>query len=221
MHGGRDKSELSQEDLTALENGLPNLLRHVSNIKDVYGLPCVVAVNRFPTDTDAEMALVIEECRALGVNTVESQVWAKGGEGGEELAKEVIRLCEEPNTFDYAYGLEGSIESKIETIAKRIYRADGVEFEPEAQAEIDRLTALGYSNLPVCMAKTQYSFSDDAKKLSAPEGFTVTVRKVKISAGAGFIVVLTGNILTMPGLPKVPAAENIDVDENGVISGLF
>jgi len=221
MHGGRDKSELGQEDLVALENGLPNLLRHVSNIKDVYGLPCVVAVNRFPTDTDAEMALVIEKCRALGVNTVESQVWAKGGEGGEELAKEVVRLCEEPNNFEFAYGLEGSIESKIETIAKRIYRADGVAFEPEAQAEIDRLTALGYSNLPVCMAKTQYSFSDDAKKLSAPEGFTVTVRKVKISAGAGFIVVLTGNILTMPGLPKVPAAENIDVDENGVISGLF
>ncbi|MBR5261610.1 MAG: formate--tetrahydrofolate ligase, partial [Oscillospiraceae bacterium] len=209
MHGGRDKSELGQEDLVALENGLPNLLRHVSNIKDVYGLPCVVAVNRFPTDTDAEMALVIEKCRALGVNTVESQVWAKGGEGGEELAKEVVRLCEEPNNFEFAYGLEGSIENKIETIAKRIYRADGVEFEPEAQAEIDRLTALGYSNLPICMAKTQYSFSDDAKKLSAPEGFTVTVRKVKISAGAGFIVVLTGNILTMPGLPKVPAAENI------------
>ena len=221
MHGGLAKTDLGREDLGALEAGLPNLLRHVSNIVNVYKLPCVVAVNRFPTDTDAEISLVIEKCRALGVRTVLSTVWADGGAGGTELAEEVVRLCELPNDFSFSYLLEDSIEDKITAVVRRIYGGDGVTFAPAASKEIARLTALGYSDLPVCMAKTQYSFSDDPTKLGAPEGFTVTVRNVKVSAGAGFIVALTGDIMTMPGLPKVPAAQRIDVDENGRISGLF
>ena len=221
MHGGRAKTELGQEDLEALEKGIPNLLRHVSNIKNVYKLPCVVAVNRFPTDTDAEIALVIEKCKALGVNVVLSTVWAEGGKGGMALAEEVVRLCEEKNDFSFSYELDDSIEEKIEKVVKRVYGGDGVTFAPAAKKEIEKLTALGYDKLPVCIAKTQYSFSDDMTKLGAPTGFTVTVRNVKVSAGAGFIVVLTGDIMTMPGLPKVPAAEKIDVDENGKITGLF
>ena len=221
MHGGLAKEELKEEDLQALEKGLPNLLRHVSNIKNVYSLPVVVAVNRFPTDTDAEIALVIRKCRELGVNTVLSDVWAKGGEGGEELAREVVRLCGEQHDFRFCYDEKAPIKEKIESIVTRIYGGKDVAYTPEAEAEIARLSELGFGRLPVCMAKTQYSFSDDAKKLGAPEGFTVTVRTVKVSAGAGFVVVLTGNILTMPGLPKVPAAENIDVTEDGRIVGLF
>ena len=221
LHGGVSKTELGEENLRALEAGLPNLLRHVSNIKNVYKLPCVVAVNRFPTDTDTEIDLVIEKCRELGVNVRLSTVWADGGKGGIELAEEVIKLCEEKNDFTFSYELDSSIEEKIDAIVKKVYGGDGVVFTPEAQSEINRLTSLGYGKLPVCMAKTQYSFSDDATKLGAPSGFTVTVRKIKVSAGAGFIVALTGNIMTMPGLPKVPAAERIDVDENGKISGLF
>ena len=221
MHGGVAKTDLGTENLEALDKGIPNLLRHVSNIKDVYGLPCVVAVNRFPTDTDAEIDLVIEKCRALGVNVVLSTVWAEGGKGGMELAREVVRLCEEPHEFKFSYSLEGSIEDKIAAIVKNIYRGDGVVIAPAAKKEIDKLTALGFDKLPVCMAKTQYSFSDDMTKLGAPEGFTVTVRNVKVSAGAGFIVALTGDIMTMPGLPKSPAAERIDVDDDGKISGLF
>lgn len=221
MHGGLAKTDLGREDLGALEAGLPNLLRHVSNIVNVYKLPCVVAVNRFPTDTDAEISLVIEKCRALGVRTVLSTVWADGGAGGTELAEEVVRLCELPNDFSFSYPLEDSIEDKIAAVVRRIYGGDGVTFAPAASKEIARLTALGYGDLPVCMAKTQYSFSDDPAKLGAPEGFTVTVRNVKVSAGAGFIVALTGDIMTMPGLPKAPAAQRIDVDENGRISGLF
>ena len=221
MHGGLLKEELKEENLQALEKGLPNLLRHVSNIRNVYGLPAVVAVNRFPTDTDAEIALVIRKCRELGVNTVLSDVWAKGGEGGEELAREVVRLCEEENTFRFCYDEKAPVKEKIERIVTRIYGGKDVAYTPEAEEEIARLSALGFGQLPVCMAKTQYSFSDDAKKLGAPEGFTVTVRTVKVSAGAGFLVALTGNILTMPGLPKVPAAENIDVTEDGRIVGLF
>ena len=221
MHGGLAKTDLGREDLGALEAGLPNLLRHVSNIVNVYKLPCVVAVNRFPTDTDAEISLVIEKCRAMGVRTVLSTVWADGGAGGTELAEEVVRLCELPNDFSFSYPLEDSIEDKITAVVRRIYGGDGVTFAPAASKEIARLTALGYGDLPVCMAKTQYSFSDDPAKLGAPEGFTVTVRNVKVSAGAGFIVALTGDIMTMPGLPKAPAAQRIDVDENGRISGLF
>ena len=221
MHGGLLKEELKEENLQALEKGLPNLLRHVSNIRNVYGLPAVVAVNRFPTDTDAEIALVIRKCRELGVNTVLSDVWAKGGEGGEELAREVVRLCEEENAFRFCYDEKTPVKEKIERIVTRIYGGKDVAYTPEAEEEIARLSALGFGQLPVCMAKTQYSFSDDAKRLGAPEGFTVTVRTVKVSAGAGFLVALTGNILTMPGLPKVPAAENIDVTEDGRIVGLF
>ncbi len=221
MHGGLAKTELGTEDLAALEKGIPNLLRHVSNITDVYRLPCVVAVNRFPTDTDAEIALVIEKCKALGVNVVLSTVWAEGGNGGMALAEEVVRLCEKPNDFSFSYELDGSIEDKIDAIVRRVYGGVGVTFTAEAKKELAKLTALGFDKLPVCMAKTQYSFSDDMTKLGAPEGFTVTVRNVKVSAGAGFIVALTGSIMTMPGLPKVPAAERIDVDENGKISGLF
>ncbi len=221
MHGGLPKTELGKEDLAALEAGIPNLLRHVSNIKNVYKLPCVVAVNRFPTDTDAEIELVIEKCRALGVNVVLSTVWADGGRGGEELAREVVRLCEEENNFSFSYELDASIEDKIRAIVTRVYGGEAVNFTPAAQKEIARLSSLGFDKLPVCMAKTQYSFSDDAAKLGAPEGFTVTVRNVKVSAGAGFVVALTGDIMTMPGLPKSPAAERIDVDENGKISGLF
>ena len=221
MHGGVAKTELGNENLEALEAGIPNLLRHVSNIKNVYKLPCVVAVNRFPTDTDAEIALVIEKCKALGVNVVLSTVWANGGEGGKALAEEVVRLCEEPNDFSFSYDLDESIEDKILHIVRRVYGGKDVTFAPAAKKDLAKLTALGYDKLPVCMAKTQYSFSDDATKLGAPEGFTVTVRNVKISAGAGFIVALTGDIMTMPGLPKSPAAERIDVDENGKITGLF
>ena len=221
MHGGVAKTELAAENLDALKKGIPNLLRHVSNIKNVYKLPSVVAVNRFPTDTDAEIELIINECKALGVNVVLSDLWAKGGDGGTELAKEVVRLCEEENNFTFSYDTDISIEEKIEAIVKKIYGGDGVAFLPKAKKQIQQLTALGFDKIPVCMAKTQYSFSDDATKLGAPDGFTVTVKNVKVSAGAGFIVALTGDIMTMPGLPKVPAAEKIDVDENGVISGLF
>lgn len=222
MHGGLAKNELGKEDLTALEKGIPNLLRHVSNIKNVYRLPCVVAVNKFPTDTDAEINLVIEKCRELGVNVELSTVWADGGKGGEALAREVVRLCrEEKGDFRFSYELDLSIEDKIKAVVTKIYGGKDVAFTKNAQKQIDSLTKSGFSNLPVCMAKTQYSFSDDPSLLGAPEGFTVTVRNVKVSAGAGFIVVLTGDIMTMPGLPKKPAAENIDVDENGKISGLF
>ena len=222
MHGGLAKSELGTENLEALEKGIPNLLKHLSNIKDVYKLPCVVAINRFPTDTDNEIEFIIEKCKELGVNVILSDVWAKGGEGGIELAKEVVRLCEEEKAdFTFAYELDTTIEEKIDAIVRKIYGGDGVILTPNAKKQIEKLTELGFSNCPVCMAKTQYSFSDDATKLGAPTGFKVTVRNVKISAGAGFIVALTGDIMTMPGLPKSPAAERIDVDENGVISGLF
>lgn len=222
MHGGLDKKELGTEDLTALEKGIPNLLRHVSNIKNVYKLPCVVAVNRFPTDTDAEIDFIIKKCRELGVNTVLSTVWAEGGKGGEELAKEVVRLCEEEKgDFTFSYSDDMTLTEKIEAIVKKVYGGDGINIMPAAQKQIAQLEALGFGKCPVCIAKTQYSFSDDPTKLGAPENFTVTVKNVKVSAGAGFVVVLTGDIMTMPGLPKVPAAEKIDVDENGKISGLF
>lgn len=222
MHGGLAKTELTEQNIPALERGVPNLLRHVSNIKNVFGLPCVVAVNRFPTDTDAEIDFIIEKCRELGVNTVLSTVWADGGRGGEALAREVVRLCEEEKgSFTFAYDADMTIEQKIDAIVRRIYGGDGANIAPAAKKQIARLTELGFGNMPVCMAKTQYSFSDDQTKLGAPTGFTVTVRSVKVSAGAGFIVALTGDIMTMPGLPKVPAAERIDVDENGTISGLF
>ena len=221
MHGGRAKTELNNEDLPALEKGLPNLLRHVHNIKDVYKLPSVVAVNRFPTDTDAEIELVIKKCKELGVNVVLSTVWADGGNGGKALAEEVVRLCEEKNDFTFSYTDDQSIEEKIESVATKVYGGDGVIFTEEAKKQIATLKELGFDKVPVCIAKTQYSFSDDMTKLGAPEGFKITVRSVKVSAGAGFIVVLTGNIMTMPGLPKVPAAEKIDVDENGKITGLF
>ncbi len=221
MHGGTPKTELGAENLESLEKGIPNLLRHVSNIKNVYKLPCVVAVNRFPTDTDAEIALVIEKCKTLGVNVALSTVWAEGGKGGEALAKEVVRLCEEENDFSFSYELDLPIKDKIATVVRRIYGGDGVDFDATAEKSIAKLTELGFDKLPICVAKTQYSFSDDATKLGAPEGFTVKVRDVKVSAGAGFIVVLTGAIMTMPGLPPKPAAERIDVDENGRISGLF
>ena len=222
MHGGLAKTELTEENIPALERGVPNLLRHVSNIKNVFGLPCVVAVNRFPTDTDAEIDFIIEKCRELSVNTVLSTVWADGGRGGEALAREVVRLCEEEKgSFTFAYDADMTIEQKIDAIVRRIYGGDGASIAPAAKKQMARLTELGFGNMPVCMAKTQYSFSDDQTKLGAPTGFTVTVRSVKVSAGAGFIVALTGDIMTMPGLPKVPAAERIDVDENGMISGLF
>ena len=221
MHGGLAKTELNTENLVALEKGLPNLLRHVNNIKNVYKLPSVVAVNRFPTDTDAEIELIIEKCKELGVNVCLSTVWAEGGKGGEELAKEVVRLCEMENGFDFSYDVNDSIEKKLNDIVVKIYGGDGVEFTAEAKKQIDGLNKLGFDKLPVCVAKTQYSFSDDMTKLGAPVGFKVTVRNLKVSAGAGFIVALTGDIMTMPGLPKVPAAEKIDVDENGKITGLF
>lgn len=221
MHGGLSKTELNSEDLTALEKGLPNLLRHVHNIKDVYKLPSVVAVNRFPTDTDAEIELVIKKCKALGVNVVLSTVWADGGKGGEALAKEVVELCEKKNDFTFSYSDDDSIKEKIHNVATKVYGGDGVIFTAEAEKQIKTLEDLGFSNLPVCIAKTQYSFSDDMTLLGAPENFKITVRSIKVSAGAGFIVVLTGNIMTMPGLPKVPAAENIDVTEDGKIVGLF
>ncbi len=221
MHGGVPKTELGAENLTALEAGLPNLLRHVKNITEVYKLPAVVAVNRFPTDTDAEIALVIEKCAELGVKAIMSTVWADGGAGGTELAEEVVRLCELENSFTFSYETDLSIEEKINAVVTKVYGGDGVTFMPAVKKEIAKLTSLGYGNLPVCIAKTQYSFSDDPTKLGAPEGFTVTVKNIKVSAGAGFIVALTGDIMTMPGLPKVPAACGIDVDENGTITGLF
>ena len=220
-NGGVPKAETGKENLEALEKGLPNLLRHVENITTVYKLPCVVAINRFPQDTEAELALVERKCKELGVNVALSEVWGKGGEGGIELAKEVVRLCEQPNDFSFSYELDLPIKDKIEAIVKRIYHGDGVNFTANAEKQIKQLTELGYDKMPICMAKTQYSFSDDPTKLGAPKGFTVTVRNVKVSAGAGFLVALTGEIMTMPGLPKVPAAERIDVDENGKISGLF
>ena len=221
IHGGLDKTQLTHEDLGALAMGMPNLLRHVSNMKDVYGLPTVVAVNRFPTDTDAEIALVRESCRDAGVEAVICDVWARGVEGGIELAGEVVKLCEEPSDFRFAYDPGGSIEDSIRAVVQRVYRGRDIEIQPVAREQIDRLSQLGMAHMPVCIAKTQYSFSDDKKKLGAPEDFTVTVREVKASAGAGFLVVLTGDVLTMPGLPGVPAAEQIDVDDNGKISGLF
>ena len=225
MHGGLAKTELGKEDLDALDRGLPNLLRHVSNVKDVYGLPAVVAVNRFPTDTDREIDLIIRRCRELGVNVVLSTVWAEGGRGGEALAREVVRLCEEntepEKNFRFAYPDDCSVKEKIEAVVKKVYRGAGVTYLPAAEKQIAKLTELGFGKVPVCIAKTQYSFSDDPKKPGAPEGFTVTVKNVRVSAGAGFLVVLTGDIMTMPGLPKVPAAERIDVDEDGRITGLF
>ena len=220
-NGGVPKAETGNENLEALEKGLPNLLRHVENITKVYKLPCVVAINRFPQDTEAELALVERKCKELGVNVALSEVWAKGGEGGVALAEEVIRLCDQPNDFTYSYELDLPIKEKIEAIVKKIYHGDAVNFTANAEKQIKTLTELGYDKMPICMAKTQYSFTDDQTKLGAPEGFTVTVRNIKVAAGAGFLVALTGEIMTMPGLPKVPAAERIDVDENGKISGLF
>ena len=220
-HGGVPKAELNTENLEALEKGLPNLLQHVSNITNVYKLPCVVAINAFPTDTTAELKLVEDKCRELGVNVALSEVWAKGGEGGKALAEEVVRLCEQPNDFSFAYDVNDSIEQKLNDIAKKVYHADGVALTANARKQMAELEALGFDKLPICMAKTQYSFSDDPALLGAPTGFTVTVRNLKVSAGAGFLVALTGDIMTMPGLPKVPAAEKIDVDENGRITGLF
>ena len=220
-HGGVPKAELNNENLPALEKGLPNLLQHVENITKVFGLPCVVAINAFPTDTAAELKLVEDKCRKLGVNVALSEVWAKGGEGGIALAEEVVRLCEQPNDFRFAYDTEDSIEQKLNDIARKVYHANGVELTAGARKQMKELEALGFDKLPICMAKTQYSFSDDAAKLGAPRDFTITVRNLKVSAGAGFLVALTGDIMTMPGLPKVPAAEKIDVDENGKITGLF
>ena len=220
-NGGVPKAETGNENLEALEKGLPNLLRHVENITQVYKLPCVVAINRFPQDTEAELALVEKKCKELGVNVALSEVWGKGGEGGIALANEVVRLCEQPNDFTFSYDLDLTIKEKIEAIVKKIYHGDGVNFTANAEKQIKTLTELGYDKMPICMAKTQDSFTDDQTKLGAPTGFTVTVRNVKVSAGAGFLVALTGEIMTMPGLPKVPAAERIDVDENGKISGLF
>ena len=220
-HGGVAKADLNQENLAALEAGLPNLLQHVENVTKVFGLPCVVAVNAFPTDTAAELKLVEDKCKELGVNVALSEVWAKGGEGGKALAEEVVRLCEQPSQFRYCYEADASIEEKLNAIATKIYRAEGVDLTPNAKKQLKQLTELGYGKLPICMAKTQYSFSDDQTLLGAPKGFRITVRNLKVSAGAGFIVALTGDIMTMPGLPKVPSAEKIDIDENGVISGLF
>ena len=220
-HGGVAKADLNAENLEALEKGLPNLMQHVENITKVYGLPCVVAINRFPMDTEAELKLIEDKCHEVGVNVALSEVWAKGGEGGEELAKEVIRLCETESEFHYCYETDTTIEEKLDAIVKKIYHGDGVVLTDAAKKQAKRLTELGFGNYPICMAKTQYSFSDNAKLLGAPKNFTVTVRNLKVSAGAGFIVALTGDIMTMPGLPKVPAAEKIDVDENGRITGLF
>ena len=220
-HGGVAKADLGTENLEALERGLPNLLRHVENITTVFGLPCVVAINRFPLDTEAELALIEEKCKALGVNVALSEVWGKGGEGGKALAEEVVRLCEQPNDFHQAYELDTSIEDKLRAIVTKVYHGKDVVLTPNAKKQAKQLTEQGFGQYPICMAKTQYSFSDDPKLLGAPENFTVTVRNVKVSAGAGFLVALTGDILTMPGLPKVPAAEKIDVDEHGKISGLF
>ena len=220
-HGGVAKDQLKEENLDALEKGLPNLLQHVDNIKNVFKLPCVVAINRFPTDSEAELKLIEDRCKELGVNVALSEVWAKGGEGGKTLAEEVVRLCEEPNDFSYAYDLDLPIREKLETIARKIYHADGIHLPGNVPKQIKQLEDLGFGKLPICMAKTQYSFSDDQTKLGAPKDFNIVIRNIKVSAGAGFIVALTGEIMTMPGLPKVPAAEKIDVDENGVITGLF
>jgi formate--tetrahydrofolate ligase len=220
-HGGVPKTQLNDENLEALEKGLPNLLQHVENVTKNYGLPCVVAINKFPTDTEAELNLVREKCKALGVNVALSEVWGKGGAGGESLAKEVLRLTETENNFQFVYEDDLSLKEKIEAVATKIYRADGVEFSANVQKQLASLENLGFSNLPVCMAKTQYSFSDDPTLLGAPRGFKITIKDVKVCAGAGFVVVKTGDIMTMPGLPKVPSAEKIDVDENGKISGLF
>ena len=221
MHGGLKKTELENEDLDALKKGIPNLLRHVSNMKDVYKLPVVVAVNRFPADTEKELELVISECKKLGVNVVLSEVWAKGGEGGVKLAEEVVKLCEEKNDFSFSYELDIKIEDKIRAVVQRVYGGRDINITADAKKQIKKIKELGYDKLPICIAKTQYSFSDDQKKLGAPEDFEVTIRNVKVSAGAGFIVVRTGDIMTMPGLPRVPAAENIDVDDDGKITGLF
>ena len=220
-HGGVAKADLNNENLEALEKGLPNLLQHVENITKVYKLPCVVAINRFPSDSEAELELIRQSCQKLGINVALSEVFAKGGEGGKELAEEVIRLCDRENDFEYCYDVNDSILSKLNTIATRIYHADGVDLVGNAGKQLKQLEEMGFGNLPICMAKTQYSFSDDQSKLGAPRNFRITVRNLKVSAGAGFIVALTGDIMTMPGLPKKPAAENIDVDENGVITGLF
>ncbi|MDO4960642.1 MAG: formate--tetrahydrofolate ligase [Eubacteriales bacterium] len=220
-HGGVAKPDLNNENLEALEKGLPNLLQHVSNVKNVYGLPCVVAINAFPTDTKAELDMVEAKCKELGVNVALSEVWAKGGEGGKALAEEVVRLCEQPNNFSFVYDTEAPIMDKLTAITTKVYHADGVVLTDNAKKQLAQIESLGFGNLPICMAKTQYSFSDDAKKLGAPKDFTITVRNLKVCAGAGFIVALTGDIMTMPGLPKVPSAEKIDVDENGKISGLF
>ena len=220
-HGGVAKADLNNENLEALEKGLPNLLQHVKNVTEQFGLPCVVAINAFPTDTKAELELVETKCKELGVNVALSEVWAKGGEGGMALAEEVVRLCEQESSLQYVYDLEDSIEEKLNAICRKIYHGDGVILEPKARKQMQTLTDLGFGKLPICMAKTQYSFSDNAKLLGAPSGFTITVRNIKVSAGAGFLVALTGDIMTMPGLPKVPSAEKIDVDEHGRITGLF
>ena len=222
-HGGVAKADLNHENLEALEKGLPNLLQHVDNVTNVYGLPCVVAINAFPTDTEAELKMVEEKCREKGVNVRLSEVWAKGGEGGKTLAEEVIRLCEEEKSdrFQFVYDLDTTIEEKLNAIATKVYRADGVVITAAAKKQIQQLTELGFDKMPICMAKTQFSFSDDASKLGAPRGFKITVREVKVNAGAGFLVAKTGDFMTMPGLPKVPSAEKIDIDDNGVISGLF
>lgn len=220
-HGGVPKEALNEENLAALEKGLPNLLQHVKNVTQVFGLPCVVAVNAFPTDTAAELRMVEDKCRRLGVRVALSEVWAKGGKGGKALAEEVVRLCQQPNSFRYCYDDETGIEEKLHAIATRIYHADGVMLTTNAKKQLQQLSELGFDRLPICMAKTQYSFTDDAKQLGAPSGFQITVRNLKVCAGAGFLVALTGDIMTMPGLPKVPAAEKIDVDEHGKISGLY
>ena len=222
-HGGVPKADLNHENLEALEKGLPNLLQHVDNVKNVYGLPCVVAINAFPTDTEAELKLVEEKCKEQGVNVRLSEVWAKGGEGGRALAEEVVRLCEQESSdsFKFVYDLDTTIEEKLNAIATKVYRADGVVLTADAKKQIQQLTELGFDKMPICMAKTQFSFSDDASKLGAPRGFKITIREVKVNAGAGFLVAKTGDIMTMPGLPKVPAAERIDIDENGKITGLF
>ena len=222
-HGGVPKADLNNENLEALEKGLPNLLQHVDNVKNVYGLPCVVAINAFPTDTQAELKMVEEKCKEQGVNVRLSEVWAKGGEGGKALAEEVIRLAEDPTNdhFQFVYDAEDTIENKLNAIATKVYRADGVSITPAAKKQIQQLTELGFDKMPICMAKTQFSFSDDASKIGAPRGFKITIREVKVNAGAGFLVAKTGDIMTMPGLPKVPASERIDIDENGKITGLF
>lgn len=220
-HGGVAKTELNSENLEALEKGMPNLLQHVDNIKNVFGLPCVVAINAFPTDTKAELDLVEKMCTAQGVNVRLSEVWAKGGEGGRALAEEVVRLCEQPNHFSFAYPDEMSIEEKLDTICRRVYHADGVVLTANAKKQAAQLTELGFADMPICMAKTQFSFSDNASLIGAPRGFKVTVKEMKVNAGAGFIVAKTGDIMTMPGLPKIPAAEKIDIDESGRITGLF